>query len=340
MLIIDEFPYLVETDKSLPSRMQRFIDHDLRNGQTILLSGSVESMMHSLFLDRHAPLFGRTKLLMNLQPMDFTPFCEYFSFQPTINSFEKFSLVGGVPAYWQLLKPKKSTVDNVQSLFFNSFSPLGDESSRMLSDKGVNGQLPKDILMLIGRGAHKPSEIASRLGMQQGALTRPLRQLRDSGYVEYMQVNAKNSLKKSGSLYHIVDPFLRFYFTTVLPHRDRFEYYDLKVKMKLIHDHAAKVFENYVRTLYPGSTVYCDRNCEIDIYIPPKGKKKGLVAEIKFRELTSQDRRRIKSDLEKKVENCGLASLREKLNYEVIGVEIFDIKRVYEISRSTATWRT
>ena len=59
ILCLDEFPYLVAADPSLPSVLQRWLDHGKPKQFLLILSGSSTRMMNNLFLNRSAPLYGR-----------------------------------------------------------------------------------------------------------------------------------------------------------------------------------------------------------------------------------------------------------------------------------------
>ena len=71
-LCLDEFPYLVAADPSLPSVLQRWLDH--RTTKTALIvSGSSTRMMNDLFLNRGAALYGRARKLLRVEPMRYRP---------------------------------------------------------------------------------------------------------------------------------------------------------------------------------------------------------------------------------------------------------------------------
>ena len=61
---LDEFPYLTAVDPSLPSQLQKWLDHSIPDGCLLILAGSSTRMMHDLFLHRAAPLYGRASKLM------------------------------------------------------------------------------------------------------------------------------------------------------------------------------------------------------------------------------------------------------------------------------------
>ena len=59
VVILDEFPYAVESDPSLPSHLQAVWDHHLKDKSlTLILAGSHIGMMGDL-LQYQAPLYGR-----------------------------------------------------------------------------------------------------------------------------------------------------------------------------------------------------------------------------------------------------------------------------------------
>ena len=53
--------------------------------------------MNDLFLHRAAPLYGRARKLLHVQPMDYAAFCDACDLRPgDADAFEKFACVGGI----------------------------------------------------------------------------------------------------------------------------------------------------------------------------------------------------------------------------------------------------
>ena len=68
VLILDEFPYMVEKDSSLPSVLQNILDSgELR--YNLVICGSSQRMMQHFVLDSADPLYGRAHEKMNLRPI-------------------------------------------------------------------------------------------------------------------------------------------------------------------------------------------------------------------------------------------------------------------------------
>jgi len=60
IVVIDEFPYLVEQTEALPSILQRVWDHTASETEaTVVLTGSAIGMMYEYALEGSGPLYGR-----------------------------------------------------------------------------------------------------------------------------------------------------------------------------------------------------------------------------------------------------------------------------------------
>lgn len=68
VIVLDEFPYLIDADESHPSVIQRLWDQDLRDtAATLVLVGSFISMMEEATLLGDSPLYGRFTEKLDLQ---------------------------------------------------------------------------------------------------------------------------------------------------------------------------------------------------------------------------------------------------------------------------------
>ncbi len=211
VLCLDEFPYLTTTDPSLPSQVQKWLDHSLPSGCLVILAGSSTRMMHSLFLRRAAPLYGRATKLLHLQPMTYTAFCQACGQEAgNPESFEKFACVGGIPKYWEFVETNQDVVTLAEALYFDFAPYLEQEPQRILLDEGVSGVNAIAMLEAVGRGAERPSEIATRLGTAQTNLSRVLQQLLDTSILARELPFGESMRSTKKTLYRIQDPTIRF----------------------------------------------------------------------------------------------------------------------------------
>lgn len=315
---LDEFPYLAATDATLPSRIQKWVDHSLPEGCLLILSGSSTRMMHDLFLNPGAALYGRADKLINLRPMEFAAFCKACGEDPALPEvFEKFACVGGVPKYWEFVERDRDAVALAETLYFDFAPYMEQEPHRILRDEGVAGLNAVAVLEAVGRGAERPSEIAARLGTAQTNLSRLLQQLLDASILIRELPFGESARSTKKVLYRIADPTMRFWFRVYSPHRSLWATYALETKRKLIHDHAASVFEDFCRARYPGAARYWEPGIELDVVAPdPEEPGRLLVAEVKWRQLTETEREGIRDRLK---ETYSRSSLRDRpARFEVL----------------------
>ncbi len=324
IIVLDEFPYLVRTNGSLPSLLQKWVDHDQPNEVQLVVLGSSQNMMHSLFLNSTSPLYERADLILKLEPMSYKHFCEACDYDALdMESFLKFSIIGGIPRYWTYMKGLKSVIDLAEQLFFEKSARLEDEPDRLLKDEEIVGQQAKAIFESIGRGAAKPSEIAARMGIPQTALSKPLSILINSNLVSRILPFAETPRNAKKTIYTMDDYALRFWYQVYSPHRSRWNHYERDFKMKLIRDHASKVLEDEYRKLFPEGARYWEGDSmEFDcVRYTPKNVKKIIITEIKLKQLSEN----LKTSLEKEIREKFLSSKLSKVfqldHVEVLGGE-------------------
>ena len=296
VLCLDEFPYLVASDASLPSVVQRWLDHHRPDGFTLVLSGSSTGAMNDCFLNRSAPLYQRARKLIHLEPMDYAAFCGACGLdRSSSESFTRYALVGGIPKYWEFVEAGATALDLAEELFFGHSAFLEDEPVRILREERIAGMTPLSVLEAVGRGASKTSEIAARLGTAQTNLGRTLQQLLDASLLE-REIPFGESLRTTKkTLYRIGDPALRFWFRVYSPQRSLWHRLAIEEKTKLLHDHAATVFEDYCRARHPDASRYWEAGAEFDFVRQEGGQM--IVSEVKFKAFTPQEREGLKNQV-------------------------------------------
>ncbi len=332
---IDEFPYLVASDRSLPSIFQKWLDHGNRKQISIILIGSSTNMMNDLFLNRSAPLFGRATKILHIEPMGYPEFCSALEHpQGSQDSFSKFSLVGGIPKYWEFIEAKMNAIESAENLYFGFAPYMENEPKRILSDENISGLNSISILEVVGRGAHKPSEIAQRLETAQTNLSRYLQQLSDASIL-IREIPFGESLRNSKkSLYQIKDPAIRFWYSTFSPHRVLWQTYDTSKKAHLLNLHASAVFENHCRQLFLNASRYWEKEIEFDMvrtpHDPANSENDIIISEVKFKKLLKKDRTDILARLKFRWNQTQLSKKYTHPKFEVLDLEILSSMQAIE----------
>jgi len=327
VLCLDEFPYLTAVDATLPSQLQKWLDHSLPRGCLLIVAGSSTRMMNNLFLHRAAPLYGRARKLLQVRPMDYPAFCDACHLRPADpDSFEKFACVGGIPKYWEFVEAGQDAVALAESLYFDYAPYMEQEPQRILRDEGVVGLNAVAVLEAVGRGAERPSEIASRLGTAQTNLSRLLQQLLDASILTRELPFGESVRSTKKILYRIQDPTMRFWFRVYSPHQSLWRTYAATEKRKLIHDHAATVFEDLCRARFPGAQRYWEATVELDLVAPdPHDHQRLLVAEVKWRRLTVAERKNVLRQLESKWSRCSLRARHPSVRLDVLDASVLGV---------------
>ncbi len=223
VICIDEFPYLVTNDPSLPSVIQKWIDTDPDRKIDLILCGSSQRMMYDLTLNGSAPLFGRCDEILKIKPMPAKHFKEYSGFH-AIETIQEFAVWGGVPRYWELRKNEEDFESAVKKHILYPLGLLYQEPERLFLDELRTATQYYSILELIGAGCHRISEIAGRLGKPASQLTRQISLLQDLGYIKRMVPFGEDSRNSKRGIYKIEDDFLRFYYEYVVPNKSTLEF--------------------------------------------------------------------------------------------------------------------
>ena len=255
VLVLDEFPYLVESMPALPGLLQAAWDRAIsKSNLKIVVLGSSVGMMEEVFLSQRSPLFGRRTGQIRLGPL--TPSEIEPAFPGTlVHRIEVVAAIGGVPGYLQRLDPSLDLGENLRTRVLHPGEPLYEEVPFLLREELRQPHVYLAILAVVASGARKFGEISSKVGLDRANLTRYLAVLAELGLLEReVSVTEMQPEKSRKGLYRIADPFLSTWFSFVHPHRDLIErglgdavYRDLVLPR--LHDFLSRAVEPVVRDL-------------------------------------------------------------------------------------------
>lgn len=132
VIVMDEFPYLLEQDPSLEATLQKVWDRYLREAPVLLvLIGSDISMMSALtHYDR--PLYGRPTLEMVVEPFGPHETAEMLDL-PAADAIDAQLVLGGFPQITQEWRAGTGMWDFLEGQISNPTSPLIVGGERILS---------------------------------------------------------------------------------------------------------------------------------------------------------------------------------------------------------------
>ncbi len=221
VVCLDEFPYLVKSCDVLPSVIQKLLNEKALKFD-LILCGSSQQLMHGYVLNKQSPLYGLANEIIRMQPIPARYMSDAMECD-SVQAVEEYAVWGGVPRYWELRRDYPDMETAIRKVLLDPQGPLIEEPQRLLRDDMRDTIQASTLLTIIGNGANKLSEIATRAGKDSSTISEPLGKLRDLGYVTREIPFGESPKKSKKGLYHINDPLLRFHFQFIVPYRSVLE---------------------------------------------------------------------------------------------------------------------
>jgi hypothetical protein len=223
-IIIDEFPYLVETNRGVPSIFQKAWDLHIKNSKAyIILLGSSISMMEETALFYKAPLYGRRTGQFLIKPFRFRDVMKAFPGKSFDQILSIYSTVGGTPHYLNKFYRRKY-LDVIKEEILKKGQPLYEEVEFLLREELKEPRNYFVILEALSLGKHKLSEIINETGFDKGTTSRYISILNSLQITrKEIPITEKIPEKSRKGIYEIDDNFFNFWFRFVFRNRSLLE---------------------------------------------------------------------------------------------------------------------
>ncbi|MEM2122402.1 MAG: ATP-binding protein [Candidatus Bathyarchaeia archaeon] len=313
IIVFDEFPYLIESQKGIVSTFQKIWDELLKEKNVfMILCGSSIGMMETEVLGYKSPLYGRRTGEWKVEP---------FKFKDVKNMFEKFSLeglveawsiFGGTPFYLTQVNPSLSVEENIKTKILRKGEVLYNEPRILLKEEFREPKTYTLILKYLSLGYNSHGELSSVTGIEKGNLSKYLSVLEETHLVEYILPLGQ---RKRG-IYILNEPFFNFWFRFVYPNLPDLEIGLVEEVFSRIapqlNSYYGMMFERLVMELIKSKIVtipfsfdwvgkWWHRDKEIDMVALNRETKDILFSECKWEE--GVDARKIVKELKDKSES-------------------------------------
>lgn len=225
VLVIDEFPYLIQSNPAIPSLFQKAWDeYWSKNNIYLILLGSSVSTMETEVLGYKAPLYGRRTGQWKIDPMTFGAVSNFRKGKTFEDRLMHYALAGGIPAYWLQFNLEKDFFQNLRDHVLRKGQMLYDEVEFILKEELREPRYYFALLQAIAQSKRKLSEIVNATGIPQPMANKYLGVLSDLKIVEReIPVTEEKPLKSKKGLYRITDEFFHFWFKYIFPRRGELE---------------------------------------------------------------------------------------------------------------------
>ena len=217
IFVIDEFPYLAQTDESILSLLQQYIDLKfLKTNMMLILSGSSLSFMENQVLGYQSPLYGRRTGQIKLLPVDFQTARQ---FTPKLSKHDQavvYGVTGAIPKYLSLFNDESTLDENIKSQYFDRNAYLFEETDNLLKQEFKEPALYQAIITAIATGGSQMKDIKNRVGAESSTIATYMKSLLDTGIVK-KEIPAMDKSNSRKTIYRLEDGMFRFWYRFVYP---------------------------------------------------------------------------------------------------------------------------
>lgn len=308
LIVLDEFPYLVEEDESIPSYFQALMDEYLDETEAFLcLAGSSIGMMEDEVLARESPLYGRRTGKIDLSPFRIEQTREMFPSIPMEKLVQVYAVFGGTPHYLSFVDPDGALAREIERLICDPRGPLHDEPELLIRQEFRRPNRYVSILQAVAAGRTSPKAIADHTSIEPQSVPKYLAELQRVRLLDHRVPVTEEGKRTRRGIYVLGDPMFRFWYRFVAPRLSQAEAAPEALTdrhiLPQLPAHVGTVFEDVCRQLTPalfdgygrvGGWWYQD--AEVDVVGLDEADDRLLVGECKWQD--GVDAGRITSALE------------------------------------------
>ena len=215
VLVFDEYPYLMSNSPFVPSILQRFIDIDVRDSNSmVIICGSSISMMREETERMDRPLYGRFVNRLMVGPLSFRTCMKFHKNMTDIDALKVYMTVGGIPKYHCIMD--SSTYEEcIRRCYIERITDLTDEAFSIITNEMNQASIYSGIVACIADGMVKQHEIADKMKIDRAGCKKYLDNLEYIGIVERLHPMLGAPKRP---IYRITDNIVAFYYEVIRRH--------------------------------------------------------------------------------------------------------------------------
>jgi predicted AAA+ superfamily ATPase len=223
-IFFDELPWFDTPGSGFIQAIEHFWNSwaSARKDVTLIVCGSAASWMINKLINNHGGLHNRVTKRMKIVPFTLQE-CELYlqsrnSVLDRYQIIQLYMVMGGIPFYWDEVKPGKSAFQNINDICFSENGLLRNEFPNLLRSLFANYQKHEQVINALAAKAKglTREEIIGITGFANaGSATRILAELEESGFIRKYTPFGR---KQRNSLYQLVDQFSLFHLRFIKDH--------------------------------------------------------------------------------------------------------------------------
>ena len=305
LLVIDEFPYMVKGNNSIPSILQNLWDEKLRNDNVmIVLCGSAISFIEKEVLAEKNPLYGRATGILKMNEMGFYDAIQFVPDYSPLDKIATYAVLGGIPHYLKQFDDSLSLGENIWRNILSRGSILYSEVEFLMRQELRETATYNAIIEAVAMGNSKLNDIHQKTQIEKSTLSSYLRNLIDLSILSRefpVADGVKVRANVQRGLYQVTDNFFRFWYAFVFPNLSELEagdaegiwHYVVKPELDRYTSHIFEdVCRQYLRRQNRENTLpfrfttigrWWNKTDELDIMATDRAKANFLLGECKYK---------------------------------------------------------
>ncbi|WP_148233422.1 ATP-binding protein [Pyrococcus sp. NA2] len=319
IVFLDEFSYLLRYSE-VEAEFQSIIDEILQESNIMLiLSASSVGLLKRSFFEYSSPLYGRSDVTLNLQPLGFKHIFEWFEDISPEDAVKVYAVTSGVPRYLELFEGR-NVDEEIKANFFDPNAFLFREAKELLEEEFREPETYYTLLEAIAKGKTRVNEIAQHAFLEPKNTARYLRILEDLGILK-RELPVGRKAKRG--IYRFKDLYFAFWFRFVAPYFEEIEsgfpegaLEDFNANFNRYLGYAfEEIAKQFLIEINRAGKLpfkftkigrWWHKNEEIDLVALNERGKGALFVEVKWKDLSEREAKRILKDLERKSRLVGL----------------------------------
>ena len=203
IIVIDEFSYLIEVDRAVPSLFQKIWDQILKDRNIMLiLCGSSVSLMETEVLGVRSPLFGRRTGQWEVTQLRLDPVRKFLPVYSTDDVLKTIFTIGSIPAYLDKWDDTQTVFKNIEENILSKGKYLYDEVDFLLKHEFREQWIYALILKKLSLGYNSLGKLYSATNMDKANLSKYLNTLENLHIIRHILPIHK----RKGGIYVITIP--------------------------------------------------------------------------------------------------------------------------------------
>ena len=220
IFVFDEWEHMIKADTSFVEALCRLLHHAYSENDVlvILCSSSIGFIENGL-----VSKIGRAALeisgFLKVKELHFVDVIRRFPEYSMEECVKLYSVLGGVPGYWDCFDSKKSVEKNICHNILKNGCYLQEEGARLVKEELRETSVYYTILSALAQGKQKLNDLFAHTGFSRAKISVYLKNLMELEIVEKVfSVDTPGRDNQKKGIYRISNAYVHFWFQFIYPH--------------------------------------------------------------------------------------------------------------------------